>query len=199
MYSSCACVLAWDCQRDAALQYIALTKHIFGLCKCKSQRKRTPPPQPWLLFFQNRHGLIMGCSVTGRKPLNGPSLPKLKLGPKVETRAQLPEPFGFKKILRESRPVLICLCCDDIILWREPHCVNIYIHIFSSDESTTSRDLGFKRILCKSRPVLVNLYGDVFFWKEQQCMEQIHVYAQLRRGHNLASPSVSQRSFTKDL
>lgn len=52
--------------------------------------------------LSRRHGLIMGCSVTGRKPLEGPSLPKLTLGPKVEERAALPDPFGLNKVRRDG-------------------------------------------------------------------------------------------------
>lgn len=55
---------------------------------------------PWWYHGVRRHGLIMGCSVTGRKPLNGPSMPKLQLGKKAEPQAQIPEPFGLTKILR---------------------------------------------------------------------------------------------------
>lgn len=34
-----------------------------------------------------RHGLIMGCSVTARKPAGGPSDSPLQLGPKAEVLA----------------------------------------------------------------------------------------------------------------
>ena len=47
-----------------------------------------------------RHGLIMGCSVTGRKPVAGPSLPKLTLGPKAEPLTQVDTKFGVSKIIR---------------------------------------------------------------------------------------------------
>ena len=47
-----------------------------------------------------RHGLIMGCSVTGRKPAAGPSLPKLTLGPKAEPLTQVDTKFGVSKIIR---------------------------------------------------------------------------------------------------
>ncbi|EKX51463.1 hypothetical protein GUITHDRAFT_65997 [Guillardia theta CCMP2712] len=40
---------------------------------------------PWWYHGVRRHGLIMGCSVTGRKPEAG--LPKLQLGPKEEKQA----------------------------------------------------------------------------------------------------------------
>ena len=42
----------------------------------------------------------MGCSVTGRKPVAGPSLPKLTLGPKAEPLTQVDTKFGVSKIIR---------------------------------------------------------------------------------------------------
>ena len=42
----------------------------------------------------------MGCSVTGRKPLAGPSLPKLALGPKAEAKAEQGSRFGLSRVLR---------------------------------------------------------------------------------------------------
>ena len=55
---------------------------------------------PWWYHGVRRHGLIMGCSVTGRKPLAGPSLPKLALGPKAEAKAEQGSRFGLSRVLR---------------------------------------------------------------------------------------------------
>ena len=59
----------------------------------------------------------MGCSVTGRKPVAGPSLPKLTLGPKAEPLTQVDTKFGVSKIIRlvlgtigGKRLVCVCVC-----------------------------------------------------------------------------------------
>jgi MPBQ/MSBQ methyltransferase len=41
---------------------------------------------PWWYHGVRRHGLIMGCSVTGTKKTAGPA--KLQMGPKIEQRAE---------------------------------------------------------------------------------------------------------------
>lgn len=53
-----------------------------------------------------RHGLIMGCSVVGRKPASGPSPLASKLGPKQEVSGA-PAPAGIgAKLALASRVVL---------------------------------------------------------------------------------------------
>jgi hypothetical protein len=68
------------------LAYARVHTHARARARAHTHTHRTDAP--WLLMV-DRHGLIMGCSVTGRKPLNGPSLPKLQLGPKAEQQAQV--------------------------------------------------------------------------------------------------------------